>query len=356
MHNPHGNEPRTWLRLLAAAMVIAAALGASAPTLAAGAYALLDVEGFPGVVRRPVELWSDGTRLAGDVFRPKELAVGDRLPAIVLCHGWGGVKAHLNRGIAPRFAAAGYVVLAFDYRGWGDSDSRLVVRDKMPKPDDQGYVTVRAQAIRELVDPLDQQEDIDAAITFIEGEPYADPSRIGIWGSSFGGGHVVWRAAHDRRVKAVASQVGAMDQATGLARTTGLAAVHLNKIRRARGELEPVPIGDSKPEGLTGSPYYERFAEFSPVAHAHQIEVPVLIIDANREHYFDISENGRLVYQKLVGRVPVEYHAWDIEHYDIYRGEWLDRAMKTEIDFFERNLKGVAPAAAATAADPSQKP
>ncbi len=327
---------RYGVRLALAGIVVAAL--AAAPVLGAGE--LMDVEGYPTLVRKPVEIWSDGTRLAGDVFYPKATAEGEKLPAIVLCHGWGGTKAHLNRGIAPRFAAAGYLVLAFDYRGWGESDSRLVVRGEMPKPDEEGYVTVKAQAIRQLVDPLDQQEDIDAAITFVEGEPHADASRIGIWGSSFGGGHVIWRAAHDRRVKAVAAQVGAMDQRAGLvAAPGGLKGLHQTAIQRARGEIEPVPVGADQPEGLTGSPYYERFAKFSPVEDAHLITAPTIIIDAKQEHYFDIREHGERVFKVLSGRVPVEYHAWEMSHYDIYSGDWLDKAMAAEIDFFDRHLK-----------------
>lgn len=298
-----------------------------------------EVAGFPTVETRAVQIWSDGTRMAGDLFMPKGLADGDQLPAIVLCHGWGGVKAHLNRGIAPWFASAGYVVLAFDYRGWGESDSRLVVRGPMPKPGEDGMVTVTAQAIRELVDPLDQQMDIDAAISFIEGEPHADANRIGIWGSSFGGGHVIWRAAHDSRVKAVAAQVGAMDQRMGIALGAGLPAMQAQKIARARGELDPVPIGADMPEGLTGNPYYERFMAFSPVAYTASITAPVLIIDAEREHYFDIREHGQLVYERLLGQVPVERHVWDMEHYDVYRGDFLKKAMETEIAFFDKTLK-----------------
>jgi dienelactone hydrolase len=170
------------------------------------------VAGFPDLVRRSVTFWSDGTMLAGDLTYPKDVPAGETLPAIVLCHGWGGIKAHLNFQIAPRFAREGYVVFTFDYRGWGESNSRLVMMDKMPAPDADGNVTVTARAVRELVDPLDQQEDIDAALTFIEGEPMVDTDRIGIWGSSFGGGHVIWRAANDPRVKCVVAQVGAMDQ------------------------------------------------------------------------------------------------------------------------------------------------
>ena len=66
----------------------------------------------------------------------------------------------------------------------------------------------------------------------------------------------------------------------------------------------------------------------------------MLIIDAKQEHYFDIRENGQLVYERLLGRVPVEYHAWDMGHYDVYGGEFLKKAMATEIDFLNRNLKG----------------
>jgi dipeptidyl aminopeptidase/acylaminoacyl peptidase len=60
---------------------------------------------------RPVNIWSDGTRLSGDLFYPKGLKAGERLPAIILCHGWSGLRAHLNKDYAPVFAEAGYVVL-----------------------------------------------------------------------------------------------------------------------------------------------------------------------------------------------------------------------------------------------------
>jgi len=71
-------------------------------------------------------------------------------------------------------------------------------------------VTVKAQAIHELVDPVDQQKDIDAAISYVYGEPMVDTERIGIWGTSFGGGHAVYRAAHDRRIACVVAQVGSI--------------------------------------------------------------------------------------------------------------------------------------------------
>ena len=46
-------------------------------------------------------------------------------------------------------------------------------------------ITARVQAIRELVDPFDQTEDIINCIDFLAGEPGVDPDRIGLWGTSF---------------------------------------------------------------------------------------------------------------------------------------------------------------------------
>ena len=44
--------------------------------------------------------------------------------------------------------------MTFDYRGWGDRDSRLVIKEKMPEMDESGLITVRVQAIREFLDPF----------------------------------------------------------------------------------------------------------------------------------------------------------------------------------------------------------
>ncbi len=66
------------------------------------------VEGFPTVLQRDITLWSDGTRLSGVLLYPKDRGEGEKLPAIVMCNGWGGTKAFLMQsGVAPRFAAAG---------------------------------------------------------------------------------------------------------------------------------------------------------------------------------------------------------------------------------------------------------
>jgi dienelactone hydrolase len=299
----------------------------------------------PGIASRHVNIWSDGTRLSGDLFYPTSMKAEDKLPAIILCHGWGGVREHLNRAYAPQFASTGFVVLTLDYRGWGDSDSRLVLRDPMPRLDEKGQATVRVQAIREVVDPFDQTEDITSAINFIEGEPGVDPSRIGLWGTSYGGGHVLYVATHDHRVKCIVSQVGSMDSlsiAQNPVYKGGLERALREDVQRARGEggIDPVPQGVDRFPNLRGTPYVSRMVKYRPVEFASQLKVPILIIDAAKEELFDIKNNGGLVYERVKNKVPAKYEIIpDITHYGVYttaRKEATDMA----IEWFAKYLKG----------------
>jgi dipeptidyl aminopeptidase/acylaminoacyl peptidase len=288
-----------------------------------------------GVVTRHADVWSDGTRISGDLFFPPGFVASEPHPAVLMSHGWGGVRSHLNQAYAPFIAAAGYVVLTIDYRGWGDSDSRLVIKQKEP---------LETHAVRELVDPFDQTEDIRSALSFLEGEPGVDADRIGLWGSSYSGGHVIWVAAHDPRVKATVSQVGSMDSTDFVANEQflpgGAAEARKQAIQRARGEIEPVPQSVAAAPGLRGVPFYSRMAHYSPRAVAHLSKAPALIIDAEKEELFDAAQNGRRVAEILKENgVPVRYHVVPgITHYQIYR-EKREEALRMAIEWYDEHLK-----------------
>lgn len=293
--------------------------------------------GFADVPReiesQEVNIWSDGTRLSGTLFRPKGLADRDKLPAILLCHGWGGLRSHLNIAIAPLFARAGYVVLTFDYRGWGTSDSRLVIRGAMPTPDARGEVTVRARAIRELVDPSDQTEDIIACLDYLSGEPGVDARRIGLWGTSFGGGHVVYVAAKDSRVKCIVSQVPSMDGGW----VNQFFNPRKQAILRARGAIDPVPQGVDAIPGLNGTPYLSRIAQYHPVEAASILKIPVLIIAAEKDELMDNREHGEKVYNVVRNRVPAKYETLPGTHFEIYSTH-QNRAIASAIAWFDKYL------------------
>jgi predicted dienelactone hydrolase len=64
----------------------------------------------PDVELRPVTIMSDGTRMAGDVYLPKNRKAGEKLPAIIMCAGTGGTKKGLPRRWAPILAREGFAV------------------------------------------------------------------------------------------------------------------------------------------------------------------------------------------------------------------------------------------------------
>lgn len=291
-----------------------------------------------GVETRTIDIISDGTRLSGDLFYHEGLSEGDNRPGLILCHGWGGLKEHLNLAYAPQMAAAGYMVMTFDYRGWGESDSRLVIKGEMPEPDAKGEVTVTARAIRQLVDPMDQTRDIMSCIDYLTGEPGVDPNRIGLWGSSYGGGHVVYIAANDDRVKCVVAQVSGQDSRGIPMLMGGMEAVRKDASQRARGEIDPVPQGVYQIPGLEGTPYIARQASYAPVEHAYNIKVPILIIDAEKEELMRPAENGGLVYQRVKDNVPARYEIFKgMTHYEVYE-KGLVKARQMAIDWYDEHL------------------
>ena len=290
------------------------------------------------VTRRAVDIWSEGTRLAGDLYAPRDLAADETRPTIVMSHGWGGTKA-LLANVASRLAAEGYLVLAFDYRGWGESDGKLVVQGDMPDRDADGIVTVRAREIRNVVDPIDQTVDIQRAFDFIEGEPNVDTTRLGYWGSSYSGAHAIWVAAHEPRAGCAVGQVAAADSrslaAVSWAGQNIAEHARLQAIRRARGDIDPLPQGTDKAPNLNGWAHLDKVLSYNPVDDAGRITIPLLVIDAENEELFDRHIAGELAIQRAQANgAPAEYTVIPgITHYQVY-GDHFEEATQMAVDWF----------------------
>jgi pimeloyl-ACP methyl ester carboxylesterase len=133
-----------------------------------------------------VTFQSDGLALAGVVHTPGDLVAGERRPAFLVLHGFGGSKEGGGATVpAELFAEWGYVTMRFDYRGCGASEG------------DHGRVIC-----------LEEVEDTQSAITYMAGRPDVDPDRIAVVGSSFGAAVAVYTAGIDTRVAAVISSGG----------------------------------------------------------------------------------------------------------------------------------------------------
>lgn len=135
-------------------------------------------------MRRDVEFSAgDGTILRGWHYLPDKRS--GSVPTIIMAHGFSAVKEMYLDLFAAAFTDAGLAALVFDNRNFGASDGEP----------------------RQEIDPWDQVRDYRDAITFAETLPETDRSRLGIWGSSYSGGHVLVVGAIDRRVKCVVAQV-----------------------------------------------------------------------------------------------------------------------------------------------------
>lgn len=287
-----------------------------------------------GVNFKTVTIISNGVKLHGEVFTPANAKPDTPLPAVVMAHGWGGVAAGL-RTDASDIARAGYYVLVFDYRGWGESESRVVLMDAEPthKPGEAAAFTARVQPLREYVDPLEQAEDWFSALDWIMGEPQVDHERVGIRGSSYSGGHVIYVAANDPRVHAVVSQVGGLDsrprpgyEKPGRDRATQM----------ARGEVGyPAPRASAIP-GLIGSPIGRRGERYAPVVEAAKVNVPTLMILVENEEYGG-NPTAKRAYESLKG--PKELVILPkVTHYAVYSTE-RNTVVKGAIDWFDKYLK-----------------
>jgi fermentation-respiration switch protein FrsA (DUF1100 family) len=102
-----------------------------------------------------------------------------------MAHGFAGTKEHGLDRFAEAFAQAGFVVLIHDHRNFGTSGGEL----------------------RGDIDPWRQIADWRRAISFLETRPEVDPRRIGLWGTSYAGGHAIVLGATDRRLRCVVAQV-----------------------------------------------------------------------------------------------------------------------------------------------------
>ena len=136
-------------------------------------------------MKRSVSFYSEGCKLSGDLYVPDNLGAGESRAGIVLCHGYTGVKDLYLPDNARVLNEAGYVVLTFDYKGWGASEGA-----------------------RSRLAPYSRVADVQAALTFLGLQPEADAGRLGLYGTSYGGATVVWVGAVDQRARCIVSVVG----------------------------------------------------------------------------------------------------------------------------------------------------
>lgn len=288
------------------------------------------------ILFRRANIMSEGTRMSAEVFALKASA-GKKLPTILMAHGWGGTAA-LLRPDAVAFARAGYLAVTFDYRGWGDSDSRVILTGPEPREHPNGRFAAEVQEVREVVDPMDEVTDWFNAIHWLQAEPQFDPERLGLWGSSFSGGLVVYVAEHDARVQAIHSQVGAMDGRVMIVNETERRKTYDEATKMARGELGYPAPGAKVIGNLRGAPVRARFVPYDPVEDVNKApHCAMQFVIAEKEELFDNQDHALKAYQRFAGAKNLVVIP-NITHYGIYF-EAHQQAQKLAVEWFDKYLK-----------------
>jgi dienelactone hydrolase len=292
--------------------------------------------------RRDVAFNSSGDECRAWLFMPD----AERPPLVILGHGLGGIREYGLEPFARRFADAGIAALVFTYRHFGDSGGHP----------------------RQLLDIGRQLDDWAAALAYARTLDEVDSSRIALWGTSFGGGHVLIAAERDGNVAAVVSQCPFTDgvAATRAAHPSSLvraiAPVLRDQVARLRGK-DPVMVPLVGPPGsaaLMTSPDSEpgvralipaggefhngvaaRFllhvGTHRPGRSAKKISAPILFCLCDNDAVAPADTAAR--YAATAPRAEIK--RYPIGHFDIYLGEAFERAVADQTEFLVRHL-GVA--------------
>jgi hypothetical protein len=258
------------------------------------------------------------------------------------------VKEITLPGYAERFAKAGFVALVFDYRFWGESEGEP----------------------RNQIIPFDMHQDIRNAITWLQMQPEVDPNRIGGWGVSLGGGHMLYLAAFERRLKAVVATATAVwleptaDKQMGKEAFQGfLAQIGMDRVQRYKtgslatyktawgkiGEDALFPVEEALDFYMnakrTIAPNFENrvtvqsmenLLQYNPDFAIHLASPTALLIVHAEKDVLPV-ELVRKSYERALE--PKKLVVYDCKHTDLYDKEpWVTKSANEAIEWFRKYL------------------
>ena len=218
---------------------------------------------------------SCGDTCVGVLTMPEN--TGGDVPLVIMAGGWCYTKEIVMPHYATWFHDIGCATLRFDYRNFGESTGEP----------------------RQHINPWNQIEDYRNALTFAESLPGIDKRKIGIWGISYSGGHVLIASALDPRPAFAISTIPVVDGFQTMRRCHGETRfAQFNKLiledRRQRQKGEPsamLPMSTLEPnEEMSSWPFPHVYKGFDAIK---QNEAPL------HEHYNTIESVELLMSYKV---------------------------------------------------------
>jgi hypothetical protein len=299
------------------------------------------------MARTDVEFNAEGTILRGWLYRP-EGSEDEIVPGVVMAHGYSAVKEMYLDAFAEVFAQAGLAALVFDNRNFGASDGEP----------------------RYEIDPWEQVRDYRHAITYLQALPGIDRERIGVWGSSYSGGHVLVLGAIDKRIRCVVAQVplvSGLRNVQRLVRSDFIAGVRAafdadREARFAGKEPAMIPVVSEDPlgpcslptpdswqwfteTGRTRAPAWrnettlrtvEMLMEYEPGAYIDRIApTPLCMVVAARDHLTP-ADLALAAYERALE--PKRLVVLPGAHFDAYTGDGFAQASAAARDWLVEHL------------------
>jgi len=296
-------------------------------------------------MRRDITFNSKGLQCVGWLYVPDNLPAGQKAPTIVMAHGFSATKEQALDHFAEQFVNAGFVTMVFDYRFLGGSEGEP-----------------RCQILW-----YEQIEDYRNAITWVSDQPEVDPDRIGIWGTSYSGAHVLWVSAYDKRVKGVVSQVhGGVSAWDSRLNRLGPEALNLvletfklDRIQRQKtGAVNYMPVValEGEPAALPGPEAYHWFTELKAPSWRNEATIesleksleydlamplqrisptPLLMVLAEYDSILPI-DLAKESFQRA--GEPKAMTILPCGHFEVYSMPWFSKAAGLAVDWFRRHL------------------
>ncbi len=283
---------------------------------------------------------SEGIRCAATLHLPSH-AHNELLPAILMVHGWGGVQDLFTPPFYRAFVNAGFAVMTFDYANWGKSEGTP----------------------RNAINPWRHLQNAEDALAHLQSMPQIDRSRIFLWGTSLGGGHVIDLAARHPELLGCIAQMPMLDGLASVAKASPMRALHVSVYVLAdlvnwRGPVyvptisPPGKLGTLDSDGAydalqrflqeTGLPYSNKvtassilsLAFYQPRRRLRNVRIPTLLIGALRDSVTPFSE--RMI--QRAHNVLLETRLIDANHFEPYVKPVFSVSIAYQLEFLKARL------------------
>lgn len=132
---------------------------------------------------------SQGVNLSGLLFTPENFDPTKNYPAIIFSGPFNQIKEQMGALYGEKFAKKGYVFLSFDHLGYGDSEGEL-------RDNENSFI---------------KMESIRDAISYLGTLNFVNKDKLYGYGACASGGYMPLVAVTDKRLKAIATVSGMMD-------------------------------------------------------------------------------------------------------------------------------------------------